>query len=194
MRVPFVRLALAALATAWLASPARGQTTLTSGNATFTLNAVPTNENSATYSNVTFRPEGGTTTNHLYSQWLFYRVAGDTRERPLGTYTRSDGGTVSLSGSASADTMTYAIAESAASVTRFTGNWTLQLQDGTVPGAATVLHTVTITNPLSATSDLTLSLYHYLDFDLTGNFSNSASGDLSGMTITGGGRPGRTGR
>src|SRR5687768_1599184 len=95
MRVPFVRLSLAALAAAWLASPAYGQTTLTSGNATFTLKAPPTGESSATYSDVALRPDGGT--NHLWSQWLFYRVAGDTRERPFGNYTKTGGGSVSMS-------------------------------------------------------------------------------------------------
>lgn len=188
MRVPFVRLFLSALIAAWAASPAFGQTTLSSGNATFDLNASPTGENDGfAYSNASFRPEGGTTTNHLYAQWLFYRVDGDTRERPFGNYakTPTGSGSVSMSGSSSGNTMTYSITESAASGTRFTATWTLQLQDGTVPGEATVLHSVSVTNPTA--SSLTLSLFHFLDFDLNGNTSNSATGDINEMTITDGG-------
>lgn len=186
MRAPFVRLCLAALAAAWTAPPARGQTTLTSGNATFTLKAPPTGESSPAYSDVAFRPDGGT--NHLWSQWLFYRVAGDTRERPFGNYTKSGGGSVAMTGNQSpANTMTYGLTETGASGTRFTGTWTIQLQDGAAPGAATVLHSVTITNPATAASDLTISLFHFLDFDLNGSGTGqSATGGLNGMTITDG--------
>ena len=116
---------------------------------------------------------------------MFYRVDGDTRERPFGNYTKTDGGTVAMSGSPSGNTMTYSITESAASGTRFTATWTLQLQDGTVPGEATVLHSVTVTNPTA--SPLTLSLYHFLDFDLAESTSDSATGGMNEMKVADGG-------
>src|SRR5947208_17004239 len=102
MRHPLVHPAAWVLA-AWVAapSPARAQLTgtLTDGAATFTFNQTPTGENSSSYT-ADFRPQGGTTLsgNDLYSQWLFYEVAGDNRIRPVGNYTKSSGGTVSLTG------------------------------------------------------------------------------------------------
>ena len=112
MRVPFVRLFLSALAAAWVASPAHGQTTLTSGNATFTLNDPPDGESSNTYSGVEFRPEGGAAANHLYTQWLFYRAAGDTQVQPSRNSSKTGGGSVAMRGSPSGSTMTYSVTES----------------------------------------------------------------------------------
>ncbi|HVK18591.1 MAG TPA: hypothetical protein VM533_16780 [Fimbriiglobus sp.] len=183
MRLPFVRLALSALAVTWIASPARGQ--LTSGNATFTQLAYPGQESEPLYFSE-FRPEGASTTNHLSAQWLFYRVAGDTKERAFGGYTKSDGGQLTLTNTVapSGDAMTYAFTEQASGgATRFTADWTIQLSDGQAAGEATLSHSVTITNPTAA--PLTISLFHFLDYDLTGEFDgHSATADLSGMTIT----------
>jgi hypothetical protein len=189
MRLPLVRPVVWVLAFAWVAapSPARGQLTgtLTDGAATFTFNETPTAENSGTYT-ADFRPQGATSANDIYSQWLFYEVAGDNRIRPFGNYTRSDGGTVAITGAMSGNTMTYSLTEkTAAATTRFTGTWALQLTHGTSTGKATVSHTVTITNPTA--SPLTISLFHYLDYDLNGDPSNhTATGGLAGMTITNG--------
>jgi hypothetical protein len=168
-------------------SPACGQLTgtLTDGAATFTFNETPTAENSSTYK-ADFQPQGAGTADHVYSQWLFYRVAGDTRERPFGNYTRSDGGTVELTGNLSGNTMTYSLTEKAAdATTRFTATWTVVLRHGASPDQATVSHSVTITNPTA--SPLTFSLIHYLDYDLNDDSLNhTATGGLSGMTITNG--------
>lgn len=184
MRVPFVRLFLSALIAAWAASPAFGQTTLSSGNATFTLNGIPTAENAATYE-ADFLPDGGT--DHLWSQWMFYRVGSESRTRPLGNYDKGGNpanGGVTLSGAPSGNTITYNFTETAAGgATRFTGTWTITLQDGVAAGTADVLHSLTVTNPTA--TDLTLSLIHFLDYDMGGSASNhNVTGGIAGMTVT----------
>jgi hypothetical protein len=118
---------------------------------------------------------------------MFFRVDGDSQVRLFGNYTKSDEGSVSLSGNqTAADKMTYSLTDKTSdATTRFTATWTIQLQEGSVPGEANVFHSVTVTNPTG--SPLTLSLFHYLDFDLNESFEgHTASGDLDGMTITDG--------
>ena len=186
MRVPFVRLFLSALAAAWVASPAHGQTTLTSGNATFTLNDPPDGENFHRIFERHVPPRGR---DHRQPPVRPVDVLPGRRRHPgaavrelqqLRRRLRSHDRQPDRE-----DTMTYSVTESGASGTRFTATWALQLQDGAVPGEATVLHSVTITNPTA--SPLTLSLFHYLDFDLNdGTGGHSATGDASEMTITDG--------
>ena len=189
MRHPYIRPFVSAcvLAAAWTAATpaAHAQTTLTSGNATFTLTETPTAENSVSY-RADFKPEGGATVDHLFSQWMFYRVGADTRTRPFGTYTKSGGGDVTLSGSASGTTMTYTFTDKdSGGVTRFIATWTLTLQDGPTAGTATVLHSLQVDNPTA--SPLTLSLIHFLDYDLADSpTGHSATGGPTGMTITNG--------
>lgn len=93
---------------------------------------------------------------------------------------------MALTGSLSGNTMTYSLTEKTAdATTRFTATWTVVLRHGASPGQATVSHSVTITNPTA--SPLTLSLFHYLDYDLDDNSAgHSATGGLAGMTITNG--------
>jgi hypothetical protein len=192
MRLPYVRLVLSALVAAWAASPARGQLhgTLTSGNATFTLIETPGGDsisNGGPQYTSSFQTDSSSA-NQLYGQWLYYRVDGDGRERPLGDYIKTGGGQLSLTGVLAGSTMTYSFTERDPSgATRFTATWTITLQDGAAPGTATVLHSVTVTNPETATAPLNLSLFHYLDYELGGLGNlNTATGDLNGMTITDG--------
>ena len=95
-----------------------------------------------------FQPEGVASANFLAKNWWYYRVAGDGRERPFGTYTKSDGGNLAgnssypLSGNG--DTATYNWTESSSTGVRFTaplhyhadGQLGLEYRDGqaVVPG------------------------------------------------------------
>ncbi len=186
MHSPLVHFVLSALVAAGMASSALGQLTgtLTSGGATFTLSETPTDITSPSYT-ADFQPQGGTTADHLYAQWMFFRVSGDARELPFGNYGPAGGpDSGALTGTLSGDTMTYHFTRlDGTGAAQFTADWSLKLQAGATPGTATVTHTVTITN--TTASPLTLSMFHYLDYDLADDPSgHSATGGLSGMTIT----------
>ena len=176
---------LCAFVSAVAVAPASAQLTgtLTNGNATFTQTSTPTSIGS-TQMRASFRPEGGTTTNSLYDQWMFYRVTGDTRERPFGNYS-SGGITTALTGNFAGSTATYNLTDSNALGTRFTAAWVINLVDSAAPNTATLNHAVTINNP--GLTPLTISLFQYVDIDLADTAGGqSASGGINGMTSTNG--------
>lgn len=161
--------------------------TLTNGNATFSQTSTPTSVGS-TSMRASFRPEGGTTANSLYDQWMFYRVAGDSRERPFGNYS-SGNITTSLTGNYTGSTATLNLTDVNTSpnpdVTRFTATWTMNLVDSATPNTARLNHSVTINNP--GVTPLTISLYHYVDLDLADTAGNqTATGGINGMFSTDG--------
>jgi hypothetical protein len=165
--------------------------TLTNGNATFSQNGTPTSispSTDTTQFRASFRPEGGSTSNSLYDQWMFYRVAGDTRERPFGNYS-SGGITTSLTGNFSGSTATYSLTDvntnPTPDVARFTATWTMNLVDNAAPNSASLNHTVRINNP--GANPLTISLIQYVDLDLANTAGNqTATGGINGMYSTDG--------
>jgi hypothetical protein len=124
---------------------------------------------------------------HMYAQWMFYRVngiGGDTRERPFGNYT-SGTVTTGLTGAFSGNTATYNLTDSALLGTRFTATWTRTLLDGPSAGAATLTSSLVVRNP--NLTPLSISLFHYVDFDLNGTpGGDSATGGAPGLIQTDG--------
>lgn len=107
-----------------------------------------------------------TTPDHLFNDWWWYRTDVDTREFAIANATsRTPVGTNSviygytLSGGLSG-TLTY----------------TLTGQPGGVPNAVRVDQMWVITNNNApGTPPVRLNMFHYLDFDLTGSTSNTAT-------------------
>lgn len=153
------------------------------GNANFFRGNAPTFETS-TGPTVDFRPEGGATTDHMFGGWWYYRVSGDTRERPFGIYTNSAGGALAGSSTYAGNTATYNWTETdSAAVVRFNAVYTSVLTDGLTPGSATLTNTFSITNPGSV--PLVITLFNYADFDVNASAGgDSATGNINSMTIT----------
>lgn len=138
--------------------------TLTNGLAVYSTGTPPVSQNSTSPS-VNFSPSG--TTDHLFGNWWYYRVAGDTRESPFGTYTNAAGGTVSTLESSSGNTSTYTIQERDSSAAlRFTAALAYTLAVGPGGSWADVRMSFFITNP--TLNPLTISLFNYVDADVAG--------------------------
>lgn len=181
-----IRPVLGLFAIACLTANASAQLTgtISNGNATFTQVSTPNSLGSTAF-RAEFRPEGGTTANSLYDQWMYYRVAGDTRETPFGNYNPSGSRNIQMTGNFSGSTATYNLTDLNNTTTRFTATWTMNLVDNPTPNNTTLNHSVTINNP-GATA-LTISLFHYVDLDLADAFDNqSATGGINGMYSTDG--------
>lgn len=144
---------------------------LTDGNAVYTQGAAPTSVGS-TGPTADFRPEGPTTTDHLFQMWWWYRVSGDSRERPFGSYTdgtRTISGTSNYSGNTAV--YTWTVADSGGDL--FLARWTKVLNDGTHTGEAYLSQTFQVTNLTSSALDL--SLFMYADIDLNGSGANDSA-------------------
>jgi hypothetical protein len=157
---------------------------LTDGNATFNQLSTPSSLTSTTM-RASFRPEGGATTNSLYDSWMYYRVAGDTRESPFGNYNPTGPRDVLMTGSFVGNTATYNLTDQVSNSTRFTATWTMNLVDSATPNTSTLYHTVTLNNP--GATPLTISLFQYVDIDLSNVATGqSATGGINGMYSTDG--------
>lgn len=109
---------------------------------------------------VALRPLGLDHDSYLTSNVWFYRVAGDTRERPFGTYTNSAGGSITMNETAAGNQASYAITEtSAGNNVRFTAALVLTLSTPSNIDSA-----LTIYNP--SNTPLAISLFNYVDGDL----------------------------
>jgi hypothetical protein len=151
------------------------------------LSAAPTSETTAGPSSTTFGPTGGI--NQLALNWWFYRVQGDTRERPFGTYTKSDGfnitGTSNWPPGGAGQTSTYNWTESGSAGTRFAAKLTSNIAGG-APYQGQLSQSFQITNPSS--SPLTMSLFNLVYWPLSDNPSNPviATGNINSITVTDG--------
>jgi hypothetical protein len=130
--------------------------------------------------------------NHLNFSWPFYRVAGDTVQRPFGNYVKSDGfnvsGTSSWPAGGNGNTATYNWTDfGPGGVARFTAKETLTISTNAA-GDAILSQAVQITNP-SSTTPLSISLFELAVPKPGGDASRvfSASGGLGGITETSGG-------
>ncbi len=156
IRQAVVTMVVAALfpALAW------SQGTVNNGNATFSLQAIVTTATSDS-TGADFRPEGGTSTDHAFEQWWWFRLAGGTRETPFNT--SMTGFTQNYVGNTA--TLTFGQAGV------FNAIMTYVITDGANTGEAQVLTSLQILN-ISGTS-LAMSLFNYQDFDVAG----TAGGD-----------------
>ena len=183
------RLALALILTAILGGPAAAQVggTLTDGAATYVQQTAPSGESLASPTGTVFRTETGTP-NQLFQNWWYYRVQGDTREYPFGTYARSAGGQIAGSSSYSGNVATYSWTDTNASAaTRFTATYTSTLNHGTSAGNATLSQSFQINNP--GVTALTVALYNYADIDANGSApldTDTATGGVTAITDTDG--------
>jgi hypothetical protein len=125
--------------------------------------------------------------------WWFYRVQGDTRERPFGTYTKSDGftiaGTSNWPAGGLGSTASYHWTENGAAGVRFTADYTLALVAGTtVYDGARLDQTFRINNPNS--QPLTIALFDLARWSPAGNdFGLTATGGVTGITVSHGSAP-----
>jgi hypothetical protein len=181
---------LAVLALFVAAQPAAAQQggTLTDGNATYIQGPAPTGESSAGPTGTTFRADPGAA-NQLFQNWWYYRVQGDTREYPFGTYTRSAGGEINGFGTFGINEATYGWTDlTAASVTRFTARYLTTLTDQGQPNTAKLRQDFTIFNP--GTTALNIVLFSYFDLDVNGPSAidtDLATGNASAITVSDGG-------
>jgi hypothetical protein len=110
--------------------------------------------------------------------WWYYRVFGDSRERPFGNYTKPGGaGSIStietVTGTAS---MIYTITErgpGAGNPIRFTAVLAYTLSSG--PGGAWPLLEMSLAITTRTAAPLTIAFYNYLDADVQGTASNDSA-------------------
>lgn len=156
---------IAAIAALALFATAAMAQTITDGNATFTF-ATSTTKGSAD-----FRPEGGTTTDHLFQNWWWTRVNGvDTRENSLPWSTAGGNGVI---GPANTLTKTFTGLEGE----RMSGALQIVLTDSATAGAATIVERLGLIN--TSSTPLSLSVFNYADFDVGGT-SASDNATLTG--------------
>lgn len=130
-----------------------------------------------------FRPDGAATPDLLFQNWWWYRVQGDTRERPFGIYTD---GTRDITGSSSfgGNTFTMNWTATEGGNPLFTAQWTATLFGNPDPGIATFTYSFQVTN--TSGGQLTFNLFNYLDLDVPANSgTNTATGDATSMTVVG---------
>jgi hypothetical protein len=175
---PMRQIGLAAAAAAFtLSSTALGQGTITDGNATYTL--TPPTTQTSNGGSAEFRPDGPSTTNHMFQDWWYWRVNGvSTRE-----FTFSSAAGFNFTQSYVGNTAT--LSWTGLSSGLFNAQLRIIITDGAAAGAAGLLEEMTITNTSGAALDL--SLFSYADFDIDGgaDFGDdlaSISGDIVTLT------------
>lgn len=170
----FARSALGLLALA-CAGSAFAQGTITDGAATFARTATPfDNTPTGNFTGVS----ATTTQDHLFETGWFFRVAGDTREFPIGA----------------PSTQNYAAATSTLNWTDVAARGLFSAQEvSTVTNfsgpSGRIEMTLTITN-LSASTPLVIDIFHMLDFDLQPTAGNDSATQIGttrmGLTDPGG--------
>jgi hypothetical protein len=127
--------------------------------------------------------------NQLNFNWIFYRVSGDSVQRPFGTYLKSDGfnivGSSSWPAGGNGNTATYQWTEFGPSGPRFTANYVMTLSNGPATTDAALSQSLKITNPNSA--PLTIALFN-LVVPFPGASGNNlfAAGGINSITETNG--------
>jgi PEP-CTERM motif len=156
---------------------------LTSGTAVYIQQTAPNAENLASPTGAVFEPEG-VGPNQLFQNWWYYRVSGDTREYPFGTYARIAGGQIAGLSNYVGNTSTYNWTDSdASSVTRFTATYIATLTHGAQVNNATLAQSFQINNPGATT--LNIVLFNYADIDANGTTpvdTDTATGNVNAIT------------
>jgi hypothetical protein len=152
----------------------------------------PINESNPNTPVTNFYPNGSGQT-ALAQNWWYYRVQGDTRERPFGVYTKSDGfnitGTSQYNG-IPGPTSTYNWTENGASGVRFTAHYvaTISNDNPFQPNPlATLSQSFQITNPNA--TPLTISLFNVVFWTAGAGFNGRdevVSGSPNSLAIDGG--------
>lgn len=184
-------LLLSALAAAPAAAQPGGtiQSLRPSPVATFSINGSPTSETDAFHPLVSLSTfYTGGPVSQLQFLWPFYRVAGDSVQRPFGNYTKSDGFAVSGSSSwpssqsPNPSTANYTWTDFGPNGPRFTANETMTITSGPTDYDAKLTQSLQITNPGPA--PLTIALFEAATPYLGGNVSSlSASGGNGSMSV-----------
>jgi hypothetical protein len=150
-----------------LAGGASATLTLNDGNATY-VNTMPTSRTATSGGSADLRPEGGSTTDHLFRNTWHWRVNGvDTREFLFSSeagfgFTEAGSGT-------NTGTQSWTGLDGGL----FNAVLTSVLTDGGAAGQALLVQTMKITNKSAGT--LNLSLFNFSDYDVNG----TASGDTA---------------
>ncbi|MBN8644843.1 MAG: hypothetical protein J0L61_06320 [Planctomycetes bacterium] len=163
--------ALSALAIAAASSTAFGAFTITDGNATMTSSNTPNFPNS-TLSTADFRPEGGTSTDHLfYYNWSYRALsAGSTGIQSFSNLTSP---TVVQAG----NTVTFTWSNNgpgSLGSTRFDAVLTMVITDGPVTGHAKMDATLVFTAASTNTAPTNWSIFNGHDFDVSGTTGSDA--------------------
>ncbi len=185
---------VALLATALAVAPAGAQPgggmlhTYSTGTVGYGENTAPTSETSVGPETVVFSP--GTGVIQLADNWWFYRVQGDSRERPFGTYTKSDGFTITGTSNwplnNNGQTASCAWTENGAGGPRFTAAYNLALSGGPTAYDARLDQTFQITNPNP--TPLAISLFDFVAWS-PGNSRTAqvvAAGNVDSVSVTDG--------
>jgi len=147
--------------------------TITSGISTYTTGALPASQ-TGNGPTADLRPLGGTATDHLVRNWWYYRVQGDSRERPFGNYTKSGGGTVTTTEVSTGNKSTFTITERAANNSvRFNAVLAYTLSSGPSGSWALLEMALRVTNPTAV--PLTVAFFNYLDADIAGSANNDSA-------------------
>lgn len=159
MRGSIVVSSLTVLAAAGAAFAQAGGT-ITDGNAVFRISTAPTT-GTGTGPTADFRVTGAAGTDHVFQNWWWFRLSGDTRET---TFNSSGGGaTSSYAGNFGQMTQFYP---------SFRADMTW-LVESTGASAGFVRSTMSITNTTS--SNITINMFNYFDADMSG----TAGGDTA---------------
>ena len=122
--------------------------------------------------------------------WFFYRVSGDTVQRPFGNYVKSDGfgitGTSNWPSGGNGNTSSYQWTEfGPPGGVRFTATYSMTLSQGPATTDARLDESFQISNPNSTA--LTLLLYNAAGMDPDSRPSGfNASGDSNSISVTDG--------
>lgn len=155
--------ALSALALLAIGASASAQT-ITDGNALFRFN-VGTAPSGAGLSD--FLPEG-VAPDHLFQNWWWYRVNGVNTQEVNFPW---NNGAATNGVVGPANTLTNARTGLEGGL--FDATLQHVLTDGTAAGQANLLHSMTVTN--RGQSDLSIALFHYIDFDVNGVTANNTA-------------------
>lgn len=159
MRQFIVVSSLSILTAAGIAAAQTGAT-ISDGNAVFRIGNAPTTATS-TGPTADFRVTGPAGTDHVFQNWWWYRLAGDTRES---TFNSSGGGATS-NFVANFGQMTQFYPSFRADLT-----W---LVESTGADAGFVRSTVSITNTTS--SNITINMFNYFDADMSGTVGGDSA-------------------
>lgn len=148
-----------------------GATYRIGGSATATLNTTPTTTGGGPTMDL-FKPNQSTP-DHLFNDWWWYRTAGggavDTREYAIASATSR-----TLIGANSVE-YGYDIRAGGTGAVMLNGilSYTLTGQPNSIANAARMDQRWTLRNPNNF--DVELNMFHYIDFDLSGSTSDSAT-------------------
>jgi MYXO-CTERM domain-containing protein len=150
-----------------LAGGASATLTLNDGNATY-VNTMPTSRTATSGGSADLRPEGGTTTDHLFRNTWHWRVNGvDTREFLFSS--EAGFGFAEAGSGTNTGTQSWTGLDGG----RFNAVLTSVLTDGGAAGQALLVQTMAITNTSGGALDL--ALFNFADYDVAGSAGSDSA-------------------